>query len=261
MLNDEVVWSSLASAGQGPYFFSRTPSGWQVTAATVQPQAGIDTYEPQVFSGDLTQFGFESGFSTSGGSGESKSVEYKAGAPGGTYVTAATVPRGEVGYDGGWVAASADVSKLILQSEDRTLVEPRSTTKSGNDLYEYSEGKLRQVNVGIGTCGASIVQGHEAEELRSNPHAVSADGSRVFFEAVPGSECSAAKHLYVRVNGVETLDLGAYRFAGATADGSEVLLEKPSGENPGLYLYHGKTVKPLSRLGRSRAPPSPFLKI
>ena len=71
----------------------------------------------------------------------------------------------------------------------------------------------------------------------------------MFFEAVPGSECSAAKHLYVRVNGVETLDLGAYRFAAANADGSEVLLEKPSGENPGLYLYQGKTVRPLASTG------------
>ena len=82
MLNEEVVWSSLASAGQGPYFFSRTPSGWQVTAATVQPQAGIDTYEPQVFSGDLTQFGFESSFETSGGSGESKERGIQGGCSG-----------------------------------------------------------------------------------------------------------------------------------------------------------------------------------
>ncbi len=155
-----------------------------------------------------------------------------------------------VGYGGGWVAASADFSKLIVQSEDRTLVEPRSTTKSGNDLYEYSQGKLRQVNVGIGTCGANIAKGNEGAGGSSSPHAVSADGSRVFFEAVPGSECSASKHLYVRVNGVETLDLGVYRFAGANTDGSEILLEKPpSEENPALYLYQDKTAKLLSSTG------------
>ncbi len=250
MLEAPVVWGSTAGSGQAPYFFSRTPTGWQVTAATVQPQAGVNTYAPQVFSGDLTQFAFESGFSTSGGSGQSKNVEYKVGVPGELYVNVGTVPRGMVGYGGGWVAASADFSKLILQSEDRTPVEPRSTTKSGNDLYEYSQGKLRQVNVGIGTCGANIAKGNEGAGGSSSPHAVSADGSRVFFEAVPGSECSASKHLYVRVNGVETFDLGVYRFAGATADGSEVLLEKPPGEgNPGLYLYQGKTVKPLSSTG------------
>ena len=112
--------------------------------------------------------------------------------------------------------------------------------------------------MGIGTCGASIARdNHEAGPLGTAAlHAVSADGSRVFFEAVPvGREkiekCNsrASKHLYVRVNGVETLDLGAYRFAAANADGSEVLLEKPGGENPGLYLYQGKTVKPLASTG------------
>ncbi len=249
MLEAPVVWGSTAGSGQAPYFFSRTPTGWQVAAATVQPQAGVNTYAPQVFSDDLTQFAFESGFSTSGGSGQSKSVEYKMSVPGAPYVNVATVPRSMVGYSGGWVAASLDFSKLIVQSEDRALVEPRSTTKSGNDLYEYSQGKLRQVNVGIGTCGANIARGNEGAGGSSSPHAVSVDGSRVFFEAVPGSECSASKHLYVRVNGVETLDLGVYRFAGATSDGSEVLLEKPSGENFGLYLYQDKTAKLLSSSG------------
>ena len=250
MLEAPVVWGSTAGSGQAPYFFSRTPTGWQVTAATVQSQAGINTYAPQVFSGDLTQFGFESGFNISGGGGQSKNVEYKMGVPGVPYANVAAVPRSMVGYAGGWVAASADFSKLVLQSEDRTLVEPRSTTKSGNDLYEYSQGKLRQVNVGIGTCGANIAKGNEGAGGSSSPHAVSADGSRVFFEAVQGSECSASKHLYVRVNGVETLDLGVYRFAGANTDGSEILLEKPpTEENPGLYLYQDKTAKLLSSTG------------
>ncbi len=256
MLEAPVVWGSTAGSGQAPYFFSRTPAGWQVTAGTVQPQAGVSTYAPQIFSGDLTQFAFESGFNISGGSGRSKNVEYKVGVPGVSYVDVGTVPRSMVGYGGGWVAASADFSKLILQSEDRALVEPRSTTKSGNDLYEYSQGKLSQVNVGIGTCGASIPKGARGNEGAGgsssphNPHAVSADGSRVFFEAVPGSECSASEHLYVRVNGVETLDLGVYRFAGANTDGSEVLLEKPpSEESPGLYLYQDKTAKLLSSTG------------
>ncbi len=250
MLEAPVVWGSTAGSGQAPYFFSRTPTGWQVTAGTVQPQAGVSTYVPQVFSGDLTQFAFESGFNISGGSGQSKSVEYKMGVPGVPYVDVATVPRSLVGYGGGWVAASLDFLKLVLQSEDRALVEPRSTTKSGNDLYEYSQGKLRQVNVGIGTCGANIAKGNEGTGGSSSSHAISVDGSRVFFEAVPGSECSASKHLYVRVNGVETLDLGVYRFAGANTDGSEILLEKPpGGENPGLYLYQDETVKLLSSSG------------
>ena len=45
--------------------------------------------------------------------------------------------------------------------------------------------------------------------------------------------------MYVCVNhGMETIDIGGYRFIAADSDGSEVLLEKPTGENPGLYLYN-----------------------
>ncbi len=244
-----VSWGgSGASVGQEPYFFSRTPEGWQMTAATPQPEAGVNVYTPQVFSPDLTQIGFESSFATSAGNGESKNVEFRTGPPGGPYVTVASVPKEQAGAESGWVAASADFSKLILQVEDRRLVEPQTTTKSGSDLYEYSGGTLRQVNIGVGECGANIVKGNEEDGGggTSSSHAVSTDGSRVFFEAVPGTsaECSTkSKQLYVRANGgsadAETIDLGAYRFVAANSEGTEVLLEKSSGENPGLYLMSG----------------------
>ena len=249
-----VSWGSGPTAGQSPYFFSRTPVGWQMTAASAQPEAGVDTYTPQVFSPDLTQLGFESGFATSSGSGGvSKNVEFRAGPPGGPYVTVASMPKAQAGSNGGWVAASADFSKLILQVEDHKLLGSSTGTLSGSDLYEYSGGALRQVNVGIGKCGANIVSGDEedganGQDARGSSHAVSSDGSRVFFEAVPGTECSQAKHLYVRVNGgspdAETIDLGAYRFVAANSGGTEVLLEKASGVNPGLYLDRAGLASP-----------------
>jgi hypothetical protein len=234
-----VQWGAGPTGGQSPYFFSRTPEGWQMTAATVQPEAGIETYTPQVLSPSLTGLGFESAWATTLNSPD---VQFKSGPPGGPYATVATVPRSETHGGEGWVAASTDFSKLILQVEDHELVEPRTSTTSGSDLYEYSGGILRQVNVGIGTCGAMIVRGNEGSGSGSHngapsPHAVSADGSEVFFEAVPGHNCSAPKHLYGRIDGTETVDLGVYRFAAANADGSELLLEKAGGENPGLYLY------------------------
>ncbi len=242
MVQAPVSWRAGVSPGEAPYFFSRDAAhGWQTTAATIQPEAGLQEYHAEVFAPDLLQVGFETGWDTFG-VGNSPSVEYKVGAPGGPYKTVASVPRKQAAA-GGWVAASEDFSKLILQVEDRKLVAPQTTTTSGPDLYEYTASGLRQVNVGIGKCGANIVRGNEESPFNeaistvSSRHAVSVDGSRVFFEAVPGSECSAAKHLYVRVNGSETVDLGAYRFAGANASGSEALLEKTSGEGQGLYLY------------------------
>ncbi len=242
MVQAPVSWRAGVSPGEAPYFFSRDAAhGWRTTAATIQPEAGLQEYHAEVFAPDLLQVGFEAGWDTFG-AGNSPSVEYKVGAPGGPYKTVASVPRKQAAA-GGWVAASEDFSKLILQVEDRKLVAPQTTTTSGPDLYEYTASGVRQVNVGIGRCGANIVKGNEESPFNeaistvSSRHAVSDDGSRVFFEAVPGSECSATKHLYVRVNGSETVDLGAYRFAGANASGSEALLEKTSGEGQGLYLY------------------------
>jgi hypothetical protein len=225
-------------SGQSPYFFSRTPTGWQMTAATVQPEAGIDKYKPASFGPDLTSVSLLAGWQTAGGT-ESSEQELKVGAPGGPYTT---VPG-----SADEVANSEDFSNLVLSSEDRTLVAGhRSATTSGGDLYEYSGGRLRQANVltggaAIGTCGATIANG-AAEYMSSggqisSRHSVSADGSRVLFLAVPGSDCSEPKHLYMRVGGSETLDVGAYTLLAANAEGTTLLLEKRSGATSEIFLY------------------------
>ncbi len=244
-----TAWGSGPRAGQAPYLFSRTPAGWRLTATSLQPETGVSQLDAGLFEPDLGQIAFRSGYQTSSGGGESPNLEYRAGPPGGPYATVASVPRAQVGSGGGWVAASADFSKLILQVEDRKLVNPQITTKSGSDLYEYTaQAGLRQVNLGLGTCGAQIVRGLESGEGEaSSAHAVSADGSRVFFEAVPGSNCSEPTHLFVRVDGAETRDLGPYRFLAANPAGTELLLEKHLGETHEIFLYEveAAALKPL----------------
>ena len=255
-----VKYGGEPDPGQSPYVFARTGAGWRMTAATAQPEAGVLDYTAQVFSPNLTQFAFEAGFETSPGvaSTRSSDIQFRAGPVGGPYGIVASVPRAQA--EPGWVAASADFSKLVLEVEDHGLLGHSTHTQEGADLYEYSEGELGQVNVTgpapgstIGVCGAQIVRGVSAgledsvESIDSTQgsHAVSADGSRVFFEAVPSGEgCSEARHLYVRVNGAETLDLGAYTFVAANKDGSEAVLQKRSGENPGLYLYKAGAATP-----------------
>ncbi len=243
MLYAEAVnWGAGPDAGHSPYFFSRTAAGWRMTGAAIEPEFGVKETYPEVFSPDLASFAFESVVGTSPVV-QASDVEFRTGPPGGPYTTVATVPKKEVGgRSAGWVAASADSSKLILQVEDRDLVEPASTTKSGFDLYEYSGGALRQVNVqsdgeAIGSCGAKIVPSRASEGNTSSPDAVSGDGSRVFFEAVPGNDCSAPPHLYMRVNGTSTVDLGAVQFLAANETGSEVLVEKTSSEDHEVLLY------------------------
>jgi hypothetical protein len=244
-----VSWGPGPEAGQSPYFFSREESQrvWQMVAGSPQPATGVERIVPELFSSDLSQFAAEDDVHTSLGSGESKEVKFEVGPAGGPYTTVANVPRkqlgGGAGFYEGWVAASDDFSKLILQVEDHNLVTPRTNTKEGNDLYAYDEGKLTQVNIGAGSCGAHVVSGEEVAGVRSSSHALSSDGSSVFFEAAPGNDCSASMHLYVRRNESETRDLGEYRFGGAASDGSKVLLEKENAGSVEYSLYEMETSK------------------
>ncbi len=253
---DTVKWGAGPRAGQSPYFFSRTSTGWQITAASAQPGAGVYHYNPEVFSSNLSGFAFEKTWGTSTKS-ESPRVEFMAGPAGGPYTMVASVARAEA--PPGWAGGSSDLSTLVLQDSDHTLLGHSTHTVQGDDLYEYSNGGLRQLNVTggspgatIGSCGANIAVASEAEvstltgsNVTVGQYAISEDGSSIFVEAVPGNNCSEAKHLYVRVNGsresAQTVDIGAYTFVAASPDGSHALIEKAAGENPGLYLYSAES--------------------
>jgi hypothetical protein len=257
-----VQWGSSPDPTYSNYFFSREQAtGWQMTSARPLGEAGPDGYEPELYTPDLTQTALLSEWQTTEAS-SSPAIEFKAGPPGGPYSTI-SVPRADVDYNetNGWVAASSDFSKLVLSVKDHTLVPGHTTaTTSGSDLYEDDEGQLRQLNVlsdgaTIGTCGAEMALGAAEEpdsgarlgRPASTPHAVSADGSRVFFEAAPGSVC-AEKHLYMRVAGHETVDIGAYKFFAADSEGSKLLLERPgAGEIEEFFLYETETAS-LSHL-------------
>ena len=237
-----------------------------MTSATPQPQAGIDSNVPLLFDPDLTETGVEVGWNDSP-MAVSPAVELQVGPPGGPYASIASIPRKYVTSHPLLVAGSRSLGKLIIGTEDRALVPGHvSATKSGNDLYEYSEGQLRQINVlsgtpgaPIGACGAGMAKGIEGLSIRpetlgdkptSSAHSVSTDGSRVFFYAVPGSQCPTQHELedelvnggphaplYVRVNGVETLDLGEYKFLAANPQGSSLLLEHVNGDDQEAFLY------------------------
>ena len=240
-------------AGGSPYFFSRVAgNGWLMKAGEPQPEAGISHFYPQLYSADLSQLAFVEEYATSM-SGNSPDIEYKVGPAGGPYTLVASIPREDVSFSiagEGWVAGNGDFSKLVLQTKDYALLGERTGTRSGEDLYEYTAGGgLRELNVDeegatIGSCGANVVRGEEdpgegagasgsgggSSHADSSSHSISADGSRVFFEAAPGHECTAAKNLYMRVDGSETVDIGAYTFLGANKEGDKLLLKNSAGE-------------------------------
>ena len=273
-------WGKGPGAGDSPYFFARTQAGWQMTSGSPQPETGLDTYSPELFDADLTQFTLSAEFNSGVEGGASPDIEYKAGPPGGPYATVAVTPRAKAGneYEVGWAGASEDFSKLILKLEDRAVVPGhRSATKSGFDLYEYSEGLLRQANVTakgatIGACGARLAKGDEkaaaiesgGKVAESSRHALSPDGSRVFFEADPNANPGACPEqgeyqrggpnvdLYMREASVgRTVDIGAYHFAAANPQDTELLLERPNGGSREFLLYdvESASVKPLFSVG------------
>ncbi|MFZ1925315.1 MAG: hypothetical protein WAU42_04130, partial [Solirubrobacteraceae bacterium] len=250
-----------AFAGQSPYLFSREPGAWSMIAGLAQPEAGVDRYTPQVFSGNATEIALASEYQTSSGS-KSADVEYKVGPVGGPYRAVVSVPRAEVskeasGEVGGWVAGDPSLSKLVLATEDHELLGEATGTKSGLDLYEYTpSGGLAQLNVNsegttIGSCGAQVVVGYEIGEpervgISSSQHSVSVDGSRVFFVADPGRSCGGEPaHLFMRVNGAETVDIGAYTFLAANAKGTQLLLRSDSTGEAVLYDTESQVPTPL----------------
>ena len=247
-----VEWGADPDARIANYFFARTQDGWRMTSARPQGETGPFSYQPFLFSADLTQTGLEAEWHTSD-VGSSPDIELETGPAGGPYRAVASVPRADVEQEYAWTGASEDFSKLVLATADRSLVTGQhSGTTSGDDLYEWSGGELSLIDHGIGVCGARLVDGFEDYEghplnSRVSSHAVSADGSRVFFEAVPGGSCSGPEHLYMHENTGDNIDIGVYRFLAADASGSRLLLEKREGETHELVLYdsEAKTGKTL----------------
>jgi hypothetical protein len=238
-----------AGAGGSPYLFSfGEGGGWSMLTGTPQPEAGIQEYQPQVYSADLTHVALAAAAFTST-AGESSEVEYKVGPVGGPYVAVTAVPR-KAAF--GWVAGDPSLSKLVFATTDYELLGSSTGTSSGTDLYEYTSANgLVQMNVSepgvtIGSCGANVVHGVEdgnTEQvgLTGGPHSLSSDGSRVFFEADQGKKCGEEpSRLYMRLDGTETVDLGAYVFRAANAQGTELLLESEGGGRE-MVLYDTET--------------------
>lgn len=208
---EHAKWGANPDAENSAYFFTREAGkGWSMVSATPQPQAGANSYRPDLFSGDLTQIGISVGSSnTTTGVGESPDLELMGGPPGGPYKLVMKAPRSS---EPKWVAASPDFATLIL-------------SKAGQ-LYEWTGAgepvRISGCQATIANTGGGGVPGG----------AVSEGGARIFFEAAPG--CSGATHLYMRVDHSENVDLGAYRLLAANAARSLLLVER---QNGGKYEY------------------------
>jgi Tol biopolymer transport system component len=131
-------------------------------------------------------------------------------------------------------AATADGSHVVFSYDD-PLLAADAGRQSAPGLYESSPSGLRLV--GVDDAGVRLTDGTvdlgsvgSASDMISALHAVSADGSKIFFAAYDGGAVSGKAGLYVRENGEHTMAIPATpdganaraTFLGASADGSTV---------------------------------------
>ena len=148
-----------------------------------------------------------------------------------------TIPSDRLGLEFG--GASADLSRIFFSANDALTANAQGGAEGKQNLYESSGGTLSLVNVAPGNAttlpGAALGSGKLLESGGSNSpnpvvlHAVSDDGSRVFWTAEEDG------HLYLRESGqtLQIPDPGSCTvsvplsqrvcFLTAAADGSSVL--------------------------------------
>jgi hypothetical protein len=265
--------------------FSRTAEGWVMTSATA-PGASADHLRMELFSPDLSQVALVS-YTALNEVEESESA-LEVGPVGGPYTPVAKIPDGDVreflGANAGAAGAPA-FSDVLFSSNDHELLPPgpertvaEGTVTGTSDLYDWSDGRLRLVNVTSGgslasPCGAQLGEGLNSEAPGA-VGAVSADGSKVFFTSPePGSACQEPSRLYMRVDGIRTVEVSAPQgvsiepserrrviYNGATPDDSEVFfntstpLTAAAKASPGHDLYEYNTVTDALTLIASDVP-------
>jgi hypothetical protein len=259
---DRLALKTAAALGENPgsgsgesggeahtYVFSRSPAGWS-TSSVSPPGSGQTGYRPSIFTPDLSVVGLEASTYVNFVS-HAPGQSFEIGAPGGPYQTIATAPINDsvvrANNRDELLGGSSDLSSVFLASTDHSLTGASTGTDEGaSDLYEWTAGRLRLVNVMsdgslVGACGAKLGFGLSTFG-RSARNAVSSNGAKVFFtspdpqtahQSEPG--CEEPKRLYMRLNAQETVEVSApepgvvdstgfhtAEYQGASADGAKV---------------------------------------
>jgi hypothetical protein len=223
------------------YLSRRSDAGWQ-TAGLAPPIAGENVYKV---------FGFDPNFTQ--GLLDFSNPQISTGAPTGyvnifqqptddrlsltpllRFEPEHRVPEGEGNaFKIQYAGASSDLSRIFFAAND-TLTEETATAPEPEDggvaklnLYEWHNRRLTLVNVFPGnteteagmTFGSGAQISDAATHAEDFSHAISADGSRVFWSN------PASGQVYVRINGIETREIqDPGRYLSASTDGSRVLL-------------------------------------
>ncbi len=252
---DAVVYEGSAFSNQGARVFNeylsrRTSSGWQTTVLSPTQSSPV-AQGYRGFNTDLTEgvlYQIAPSLSPEAPSEYANLYRQSTADPLGLSPLLTVAPPDRSGPEGStntlkitYVGASADLSRLFFEANDaltgETSFAPAAVDggPTANNLYEWSSGQLRLVNVAPGNAATSP---GAAFGLPQNPRypnvpaevsvgveisadlsgAISAGGSRVFWSDASGQ-------VFVREDGERTREIpdpGA--FLAAAADGSRVLL-------------------------------------
>jgi hypothetical protein len=211
------------------YLSTRTATGWQT--ANLSPSLmgsggsrGYKAFDPKLSQGLLSQF--DPGLSPAAPDGFANLYAQPTGDPASLTPLLLTDPPnrstgGPDSFDLAYVGASEDLSRVFFRANDAltqsTTLAPAAENggPSKYNLYESAAGQLRLVNVlpgnTVSAAGGPIFPSPSS-------HAISADGSRVFWSDESGQ-------VYVRENGESTTAIpDPAKFLSASTDGSQVLL-------------------------------------
>lgn len=256
--------ATSANGVGNPYLAQRTASGWKSTFIGASDSQNAEGAGLSDFTPDLS-----TAIATLNAPGLNQRSEYYLRTPTGEFDEIGPAhPGAQSMGDNAYFGASQDLSHIVFESFDNFF--PGDPTSPGHtSLYEYiGTGNTAPILVDvdsngnpISSCGA--VLGSPSGSLF---HAVSADGSTVFFTPGTGtasSGCLTVSELFARIDGGEPdartvslsepslTDCGACdtsspasaTFQGASADGSKAfftttqpLLSGATGEN--IYEYN-----------------------
>jgi hypothetical protein len=233
---DRIVYQGSPFANEGDalnrdsYLAVRTGSGWQTS--TLTPPLGESGEGDGVVGVDqgLSRALLKQGRqSLAGPSGVPNFYGFDFSSPGTLTPALTEVPphtgeRVALEYGGG----SPDLSRVFFSANDAltgaTPVAPAAEYEvNRTNVYEYAEGQVRLVNVLPGNAqtlpGATLGAAESGTERPDFSHAISADGSRVFWSSATGQ-------VYVRENASVTREIPDHvgRYVTASTDGAKVLL-------------------------------------
>ena len=254
---------------------SRTTQGWTMKSV-VAPGAGGEELGSvgaafRLISPDLSQVAFESEAKLE----KSPGLAFEVSPVGGPYARVALIPSEYQSQFGSANPGTANVpafTDVLFESTDHQVllsgpegVLAEETLPGAYNLYDWTEGKLRLVNVEgegahlhlINDCGARLGAAGLTSSGASTLGAVSADGSKIFFVS-PGPGSCGPPRLYMRVDGRETVEVSKpaagvepkpseyseVRYNAATPDGSKVAFNTSTPLLPGetasenrLFMY------------------------